>query len=371
MSRLVLHVLPLDLARGAQRYARELRSRLDTPEVRHRILTIFASTSRELGADVALDVPYAIAQRFGFDPRAALALAHELRSSKPDLVVAHGSAPLKYLATISRRQPPVVYYKIGVAHPAALRGGGRLVHRALLARASRVAGVSHECLDEAERIFGVPKSQLVLIPNGRDEKNFHPGLQDDQKKPHLIFVGHLTASKRPQHFIEVVRRLRGSGVELTASMIGDGPLLSSLAVAAREAEVQLLGHSDDVPALLRAADLLAFTSIPDGEGMPGVFIEAGLSGLPVVTTNVPGAGTVIASGETGFVVGVHDLDAFVDQARLLLQNAELRRRFGAAARARCLAGFTLEASVGQWRDLLTRMLAPCPTQGATKNASST
>jgi glycosyltransferase involved in cell wall biosynthesis len=371
MSRLVLHVLPYDLARGAQRYARELRSRLDTPEIRHRILTIFASPSRELGADVALDVPLAFAQRFGFDPRAALALARELRKSTPDLVVAHGGAPLKYLAAISRREPPVVYYKIGIAHSAALRHGRRLMHQALLTRASRVAGVSQECLDEAEQSFGVPRSHLVLIPNGRDEKHFHPGAGHDDERPRLIFVGHLTASKRPERFIELVRRLRRSGVELSASMVGDGTLRASLTQAAREAQVELLGHSDDVPALLRAADLLAFTSIPDGEGMPGVFIEAGLSGLPVVSTDVPGAGTVIANGETGFVVGVDDLDAFVDRAKLLLEDAELRRRFGAAARLRCLAGFTLDASVARWQDLLTGLLPLPSTQDATITPGST
>ena len=44
--------------------------------------------------------------------------------------------------------------------------------------------------------------------------------------------------------------------------------------------------------------------------MPGVLIEAGFAGLPVVTTEVPGARTVIEDGVTGFVVGVDDLDGF-------------------------------------------------------------
>lgn len=357
MSRLILHVLPLDLARGAQRYARELRSRLDSKAVQHRILTLFASPSRELAADIALDIPRSTAQRFGVDPRAALGLLRQLRRLQPDLVVAHGSEPLKYLALTSRRTPPVIYYKIGVAQSSALRGPRRLVHHALMGRAARVAGVSQECLDEAERSFGVPQAQLVLIPNGRDETQFYPEKHPVRGLPSLVFVGHLTTSKRPERFIEVVRLLRQQGIRLTASMVGDGPLRAALSARAAAAGVELLGHSDRVAELLRQSDVAAFTSIPDGEGMPGVFIEAGLSGLPMVSTAVPGASTVIQDAQTGFVVGVDDLDSFVDRTRRLLTDPALRHSFGDAARARCLAGFTLDASAAKWQALLGDMLA--------------
>jgi len=357
MTRLVLHVLPLDLARGAQRYARELRRRLDSAEVQHRILTIFASDSRELAADVALGIPRPLALRFGFDPRAAWALGHELRRLRPQVVVAHGGEPLKYLAAVSRSSPPVVYYKIGVAHAAALGRRGRLVQRLLMRRATVVAGVSQECLDEASQAFGVPQGKLVLVPNGRDDAQFFPQQPTEPPgEPHLIFVGHLTTSKRPARFIEVVRRLRERGVSFSASIVGDGPLRGELARPAAAADVVLVGHSDRVAELLRAADVAAFTSVPGGEGMPGVFIEVGLSGLPMVSTAVPGASTVIGDGQTGFVVGVDDLDAFVDKTARLLTDAQLRRRFGAAARERCLSGFTLDESVGKWRTLLGDLL---------------
>lgn len=357
MGRLILHVLPLDLARGAQRYARELRRRLDSEAVQHRILTLFASPSRELAADIALDIPRRTAQRFGVDPRAALGLLRELRRLQPDLVVAHGSEPLKYLALTGRSVPRVIYYKIGVAQSSVLRGPRRLVHHALMGRAARVAGVSQECLDEAERSFGVPRAQLVLIPNGRDEAKFFPEPRPVRELPSLVFVGHLTSSKRPERFIEVVRLLRQQRVPLTASMIGDGPLRATLSERAAAAGVDLLGHSDRVAELLRQSDVAAFTSIPDGEGMPGVFIEAGLSGVPMVSTAVPGASTVIQDGQTGFVVGVEDLAGFVEKTRLLLTDPALRQHFGDAARARCLEGFTLDASAAKWQALLGDMLS--------------
>jgi glycosyltransferase involved in cell wall biosynthesis len=135
-------------------------------------------------------------------------------------------------------------------------------------------------------------------------------------------------------------------------MAGDGPLLSQLREPAAAAGVQLLGRCEDVPALLRTSDVLMFTSVPEGEGMPGVFIEAGLTGLPVVTTDVPGARTVIKDDETGFIVPPTDPSALVLKTKLLLEQTELRARMGKLALERCLREFTLERSTSRWATLL-------------------
>ena len=63
-------------------------------------------------------------------------------------------------------------------------------------------------------------------------------------------------------------------------MVGDGPLATTLIPLAAAHGVELLGRRSDVPELLRQSDVFVFTSLPTGEGMPGVLIEAGLSGLP-------------------------------------------------------------------------------------------
>jgi glycosyltransferase involved in cell wall biosynthesis len=86
--------------------------------------------------------------------------------------------------------------------------------------------------------------------------------------------------------------------------------------------------------------------------MPGVLIEAGMTGLPVVTTAVPGARDVVVDNLTGFVVPVDDFGALVRAARTLVDDAALRASFGEHARARCREQFTSEASFDRWRALL-------------------
>jgi glycosyltransferase involved in cell wall biosynthesis len=97
------------------------------------------------------------------------------------------------------------------------------------------------------------------------------------------------------------------------------------------------------------ADILLFTSTTEGEGMPGVLIEAGLAGLPAIATDVPGARAVIEEGISGFVVPVNDFEALVEASERLANDPELRKLMGVAARQKCVREFTLDSSVHLWR----------------------
>jgi glycosyltransferase involved in cell wall biosynthesis len=165
----------------------------------------------------------------------------------------------------------------------------------------------------------------------------------------------VTGGKRPDVFVEVVRSLRNDGTDLRALLVGDGPLRQVLEEPARVAGVELLGERTDVAELMRDADLMIFPSLPEGEGMPGVLIEAGLSGLCVVATDVPGASAVIEDGVTGSIVGITDIAGLLGQARKLLSDGARRRAMGQAARDRCNSLFSMETSASAWSTLLERV----------------
>jgi glycosyltransferase involved in cell wall biosynthesis len=201
---------------------------------------------------------------------------------------------------------------------------------------------------------------LVVIPNGRDPGRFQPRATHDAQAdavPEVLFLGRMIPGKRPELFVRLVGELRSRGVKLRAIAVGDGPLLRVLEPEAARAGVELAGPSGDVGGVLQQADLLVFPSAPEGEGMPGVLIEAGLSGLPVVATGVAGVASVVANGETGLVVGVEDFEALVGATSELLGDPERRLAMGSAARERCVERFSLEASARGWQELLDRLTA--------------
>ena len=107
----MLHVLPYDLARGAQRYARALVDELDSADERHLILTLFAAEPAQLRPDIRLDVPQGPMRRLGLDLRALRGLRREVRRIRPEVVVAHGGEPAKYAALALRGGPRLIYYR--------------------------------------------------------------------------------------------------------------------------------------------------------------------------------------------------------------------------------------------------------------------
>ena len=349
---IVLHVLPIDLKRGAQRYARVLADHLQSRGTRNVVLTIFGATPGDSDDDESLGVDTGLLRRAGLDPRAVLRLRGAVARIRPDVVIAHGGEPAKYCWLALPRSLPLVYLTIGSAHPRLRRSFSWLLHRRYTRRADVVVAVSAEVAEETREMHRLEPGQIVVIPNGRDREVFSPSeIEPDPDQCRLIWVGQLDDAKRPDWFIEAVRALVSGGARVDALIVGDGPLRPDIQVAAAAAGVKVLGSRDDVPSLMADSDVLVFTGRPP-EGMPGVLIEAGLCGLAVVSTRVPGAMDVVEDGATGLLVDIDDRDGLVAAVKRLVESPAERRDMGRRARRRCEERFSMEATVARWESLL-------------------
>jgi glycosyltransferase involved in cell wall biosynthesis len=274
----------------------------------------------------------------------------------PTIVVAHGSEPLKYMMAAGGGLP-LVYYRIGVSH---LRGRQRLrraLHGYLVRRADIVVGVSSACVDEVVADYDIARVRTAVIPNGRRPEDFPPKTYEAEPGTlRLVFVGHLTETKRPDVFLDIVAALQSSGCAVSGTVVGGGPLLPQVAERAASLGIAVTGPTTRVAEILRESDVLVFTSVPTGEGMPGVLIEAGLVGLPSVVTDVPGARDVIIDGKTGFVVPSDMPMEAVEHLLSLAGDVGERHKLGTAARERCMAHFTLTTSAQAWAVLLESLL---------------
>jgi glycosyltransferase involved in cell wall biosynthesis len=329
-----------------------LVDRLDEPGVVRHCLLGLVDGPPEVAVDLSLGYPRGRHPAEGFEPRLAYRLRKMFARLGPDVVVAHGGDAMKYVlpATIGTGCP-LVYCVIGTfAGPASAPRDW--LWRRIMARANLVVAVGDEVLDECTGRFRVAAQRAVMIPYGRDPSQYRPRSGPPlSPEPTLIFVGAFTTQKQPDRFVEVVRHLGAEGRTINALMVGDGPLAAALAPQAAAQGIELLGERLDVPELLRRSDVFVFPSRPAGEGMPGVLIEAGMSGLPTVATSTPGAASVICDGQTGMIVddSVTAMAAAVGQ---LLDDPDRRTAMGAAARRRCESTFTLDLMAQRWRDAL-------------------
>jgi glycosyltransferase involved in cell wall biosynthesis len=360
----VVHVIPSPRGRGAQRAARILVDRLNQlGPPRHHLLALYDGPP-----EVDTDSSLAHTSRRGrpaegFDPRLALRLRATLRQMHPAAVVAHGGDAMKYaLPAVFGSGTPLVYCVIGTyAGPTSVPHV--LMWKGIMAAASLVVAVGHEVAEECTGRFGARRERVVEIPNGRDPGLYHPRDVRAADPPTLIFVAALTPQKRPDRFVEVVQRLRTSGRSFRALMVGDGPLAASVTPVAEAEGIEVLGARSDVPDLLRTADLFLFTSLPAGEGMPGVLIEAGLSGVASVSTRVPGAAEVLDEGVTGLVVE-DSTTAMAEAVGRLLDHADQRSAMGAAAHVRCESAFGLDLMARRWEAALQPFLGQEPARPA-------
>jgi glycosyltransferase involved in cell wall biosynthesis len=95
----------------------------------------------------------------------------------------------------------------------------------------------------------------------------------------------------------------------------------------------------------RSATLLTHPSFVESFGM--VLLEAMTAGLPVVAHNGTGIPCIVDNGDTGFVLDVHDVDAYTEKLLALLDNAELRQRMGNEGRRQAATRFSQQEIADQ------------------------
>src|SRR4029077_8196476 len=116
-----------------------------------------------------------------------------------------------------------------------------------------------------------------------------------------------------------------------------------------EGKVRFLGHREDVPRLMAAADLVVLPSAY--EGLPNVVLEAMRFRKPVVATAAPGTTELVVDGETGLLVPIGKPPALAQPIRTLVVDRELARRLGEGGFARVEAEFRVDTMIARFAEL--------------------
>jgi glycosyltransferase involved in cell wall biosynthesis/GT2 family glycosyltransferase len=171
----------------------------------------------------------------------------------------------------------------------------------------------------------------------------------------VVSVARLTDQKDPVTLLRAWKQVPGPH---RLRLAGGGPLRPALEAMVRQegltGRVDLLGERDDVPQILSGADLFALSS--RWEGLPFAIIEAMMSGLAVVATEVDGVPELVVDGETGLLVPPGDPDALAGALARLLSDPVLCRQMGEAGRRRALERFTESRMLEETARLYARVL---------------
>lgn len=283
--------------------------------------------------------------------RAFRFLVRLFREEKPDLVHAH--MPISgFLARMAAWWAGVPRIAC-TCHGFWFNNPGNLARRAvgylmewIAARVTTVfLTVSEEEARDARRLF--LSRDAVAVHNGRDPAVFHP-----DPVARMRIRNELGVSPDRVVIIAVSRLVRHKGFPELAAAMRDVPdaelwvvgqrldtdrgddMASLLRNAGLGSRLRLLGYRSDVAALLAAADIFVLPST--FEGLPMSVIEAMLTGLPVVATNIRGPREQVVPEVTGLLVPPAAVAPLAAALRRLTDDPARRATMGASGRVRAL-----------------------------------
>ncbi len=223
------------------------------------------------------------------------------------------------------------------------------IEKIQIKEAKMVIAISAMVKTDLVRYSRLSEVKVRIVRNGVDLNRFHPcnrerwreetrrsiGLED--RDVAIIFVAHNFRLKGLQALIRALSELRRLDPDhpFKILVLGTGKVKQFSALARKqgvEDKLTFLGYEDDTPRFYAAADISVHPSYYDPSAL--VVLEAMASGLPVITTAYCGTSEIIEEGREGYIVPTPaDSALLVDRIRLL-QDGELRRRMGEAARHR-------------------------------------
>lgn len=311
-------------------------------------------------------------------PLAAFRLVNLLRREKIDLVQTHlfDAGLLGVVASRLARIPVVVHTRHHLDEHWVV--GSRLhVHldRLMANRADHVVVASEAVRRHMVEREGFDSDGIHVVPYGFDFEDL-AGSEHDARRVRAELgledsfvigcVARILPAKGHADLVAALAQLVSESVTHSRLLlVGDGELGWVREVAREwgvEDRVVFAGFRDDVPACMRAMDVLAHPTLSEGFGQ--VIIEAIAAGTPVVATGVGGIPELIVDGETGLLVPPHAPCALAQALLRLHDDPRLGERLAGEALARSRHGLSSERMVARHLELYERWLTERGDAGA-------
>lgn len=230
--------------------------------------------------------------------------------------------------------------------------------------------VSHAVKDSAVQALGIDPGRVTVIERGRDpcrlgepsserRTRARGALGLERNAQVIVTVGRQEFQKGHVHLVgafDALAAIRRDAELLIIGRIGNhsAQLEARVRQSPHRDRIRTLGHRDDVPDILAAADLFVLPSLY--EGFPGAAIEAMALGLPVVASSLPTLREVVEEGASGLLVPPRDPAQLAEAMGRVLDDPKLARRLGDRGRELFLERLTGEQSHRRMIELYERLL---------------
>jgi len=303
-----------------------------------------------------------------WNPGSASTLRGHLRRRETDILHVHkGRAHSAGLvATIGLGHRPRLVVNRGVTFPLDIFNKWKYRH-------PRVASVV--CVADAVREVvihsgGLHPDSVHTIHGGTDPDFFDPGRTDGTRlrhelgiDPDHIVVGQVSVRnwKGWSDLVAAIALIAAQSPATRLILVGCEPesererVEKAVQTAGLAGRVMTLPYRTDMPDVLATCDIVVDASW-SGTGITGTIREAMAMGRAVVTTDCGGNRELVVAGEVGLVVPPRAPDSLAKAIARLIDDPDLRIRFGAAGRRRVENHFSTEKRIDSLEALYRNVL---------------
>ncbi|WNC69652.1 glycosyltransferase family 4 protein [Thalassotalea nanhaiensis] len=342
----VLHILSSPSAGGAEVYVKDLISNLKVKG--QNVALLFISTSEEVNRSPEYqksfieylgneDIPFYFLKSGGRRNLiiGAKSFKRAIQYFKPDIIHSHLLSGVIY-SFLYARKIPLVY-----THHNTVIDTNEVLFRMLMNACKGFIGISEVCTNYLKSYL--PKEKpLKTIYNSVDQNRLI--LKDYKKQKNdfdvveVLAVGRLQEQKNYPLLLDAINIVNEkTKYRFKVSIAGEGypeikQLIKNKIKEFNLSEVvYLLGNRTDIPKLMHDSDIFIMSSA--WEGLPIALIEAQITGLPAIVTDVGGCKEVIERTKGGQVVEPDKPDALASALIQLIEDKKTRESQGESSQS--------------------------------------
>jgi glycosyltransferase involved in cell wall biosynthesis len=280
---------------------------------------------------------------------ALLAIGRLMVRLRPDILHCITIKPVLYGGLVARllRVRRVIFFITGLGHVFIAQGRRARLLRCLVMLAYRMIlpyrrGVTIFENEDDRNLFVqahlTPRERTVLIPGcGVDNAVFYPAHIAPPEPPIVLLPARLQQEKGVREFVAAAKLLHARGIAVRMALVGYADFDRPGGISEAELRgwcdsgaIEWWGHSTTMPDTLRQVHIVCLPSYR--EGFSKTLIEAAATGLPVVTSDVPGCRDAVRAGETALLIPAQNAPALADALEQLLRDPALRASMGIRGR---------------------------------------
>ena len=292
-------------------------------------------------------------------------LAREIKKFKPDYIHTHTAKA----GVLGRTAAILVFSRaklIHTFHGHLLHGYFSpfktklvvLIEKLLATRSTTLVSVGEQVRNDLLAAGVGRQGQFKIIPPGvylgaiPKSHLIRTSLDIPESATVITFLGRITKVKRPDRFAQVALQISKQTPNIYFLIVGSGELEEILKneLSTISLKVKFLGWRNDIENILEATDIMLLTS--DNEGTPVSAIQAGMAGIPTVSTNVGSVSKIIEDGVSGILTSLNPSE-IVEQLQKLIRDTKLRQTLGERAKLDITERFSVSQLIKKHEEIYT------------------